>query len=80
MVRRGYTGRGGPNNRPLRYPISRTVKISSDADDTLDDMAQAQSTTKMNVMRRAIMKDIYIYKSKQQRRESAEQEPSDNAG
>lgn len=62
---RGYTGRGGPINRRLRYPIKLTIKVSEDARDTLAEMAKAKDTTPATLGRRAIMKDIYIYKAEQ---------------
>lgn len=73
---RRYTGRGGPNNRPLRYPVVRTVKISQDATKTLEEMAEkaGRGVTVMTLMRRAIMKDIYIYKAEKKRHEEIEKE------
>lgn len=76
MVKRGYTGRGGPINRPLRYPVKRTVKLSKDADNTLREMAEkgGKGVTVMLLIRRAVMKDIYIYKAEQKRHKEVEEE------
>ncbi len=54
--------------RPLRYSVKRTVKLAPDAVDTINEMAKVQGIKPMRVMRRAIMKDVYIYKSEQKRR------------
>jgi hypothetical protein len=75
MARR-YTGRGGPIDRRLRYPVAKTVKLSQDAVDTLEEMAErvGEGYTPMTLMRRAIMKDIYIYKNEKKNREQIAQE------
>lgn len=59
----------GRVKRPLRYPVKVSVKLSQDAADTLDEMAEKQKRKKMKVLRRAIMKDIYIYKAEKKRKE-----------
>lgn len=65
MARKPYTGRGGPNDRRLRYPVKLTIKISDDALATLEKMAHIKDTTVATLGRRAIMKDVYIYKAEQ---------------
>jgi hypothetical protein len=63
MVRM-YHGRGGPKNRPQRYPCKLTVYISQEAMDELKDMADPKGNVwPATVARRAIMKDIYIHKA-----------------
>jgi hypothetical protein len=64
----------GRRVRPLRYPVKRTVRLSQDAADTLEEMAQSTKGGKykvMKIMRRAIMKDVYIYKAEKKRRGEA---------
>jgi predicted transcriptional regulator len=48
----------------MRYPVRIVVRISEDAKETLDEMAEAKRTKPGTVARRAIMKDVYIYKAK----------------
>lgn len=55
--------------RPMRYPIQHTVKFSEDADATLKEMAELQDMKIGKIIRRAVMKEIYIYKAKQKRKE-----------
>lgn len=55
--------------RPLRYPVKRTVRLSEDASATLDEMSEHQKRKVMKIMRRSIMKDIYIYKNEKKKRE-----------
>jgi hypothetical protein len=74
MPRKVYTGQGGPNNRPLRYPAKVTTKISQDAFDTLEEMAQVRKRKVATLVRRAVMKDIYIYKREKERHEEVEAE------
>lgn len=56
--------------RPLRYPVTRSVKLSKDASETVNEMAEVQGYKAMKVMRRAIMKDVYIYKAKKKKQEA----------
>jgi predicted transcriptional regulator len=71
-----YTGRGGPNNRPLRYPVVKTVKLSQTVSDTLDEMARraGRGVTPMTLMRRAINAQVYIYKAKNKSRRKVDEE------
>lgn len=77
MARR-YTGQGGSPIRKLRYPIKLTTKVSKDADQTLDEMATARDTKKATLVRRAVMKDIYIYKAEKEKREKLAFEGDNN--
>lgn len=70
MARR-YTGQGGPNNRRLRYPVKRTTKLSKEADADLKEMAQAKDAKPATLIRRAIMKDIFIWKNEKRKAEEA---------
>lgn len=56
--------------RPMRYPVKLTVRLSKDAGATLDEMAAHQNRKKMKVARRAIMKDVYIYKAEKKKRKA----------
>jgi hypothetical protein len=68
---RGYTGQGGPNNRPLRYPMRRVFRLSKDADAMLVEMAAEGNTKVAYLIRKSVMKDIYIYKAEKEKREAA---------
>ena len=70
MVRR-YTGQGGPESRRLRYPVKRTTKLSKDANAELIEFARAHDSKPATMIRRAIMKDIYIWKANKRKREEA---------
>jgi hypothetical protein len=70
-VAKRYTGQGGPNNRPLRYPMRRIARLSKEADADLLEMAKEKDTKPGTLLRRAIMKDIYIWKNEKKRREEA---------
>lgn len=72
MPHKKYTGRGGPINRPKRYTVKHTVYISPDAAATIEEMATLKKTTIATIERRAIMKDVFIYKSEKKRREELE--------
>lgn len=58
----------GRRARPMRYPVRKTIRLSEDAAATLDEMGDHQSRKVGKVMRRAVMKDIYIYKAEQKRK------------
>lgn len=70
MARR-YTGQGGPMNRALRYPMRRVTRLSRDADDSLVQMAAEGGTKVAYLIRRAIMKDIYIWKAEKEKAKAA---------
>lgn len=55
--------------RPLRYPVKRFFKISEDANETIEEMAQAKNTKPGTIIRRAVMKDVFIYKARKNPKE-----------
>lgn len=63
--------------RPMRYPKTILSKVSEDALETLDEMAKVKGIKRAKVIRRAVMKDIYIFKSEKKRRALKELEADD---
>lgn len=60
--------RGGPVNRPLKYGVKILVAISEDAHKDLMEMAKVRGAPVATLARRAVMKDIYIYKAEKAKR------------
>lgn len=60
----------GRPTRRLRYPVLLQAKFSKDARQTLEEMAAASGMKVGKLIRRAVMKDIYIYKAKQAKKET----------
>lgn len=58
--------------RRLRYPVLLGAKFSEDAHETLKQMADQQDMKIGKIIRRAVMKDIYIYKAKQKKKEQSQ--------
>lgn len=58
--------------RPLRYSKPVRAKISDDAYNTLQEMAERRRTKVGTLIRRAVMKEVYIYKAKQNQAAEAE--------
>jgi hypothetical protein len=73
MAHRGYTGQGGPNNRPQRYTEKLTIYLSKDAMQTLGLMGQKQNRKIATLGRMSVMKDIYIFKAEQKRHQEIEE-------
>lgn len=59
----------GRIKRPVKFPVRIMVRLSEDANATLEEMAEKQKRKPAKVLRRAIMKDIYIYKAKKKKGE-----------
>jgi hypothetical protein len=58
----------GRPTRRMRYPVKRFGKFSQDASDYLDAMAQRRGTKPGTIIRRAVMKEIYIDKRKKEKK------------
>jgi hypothetical protein len=58
----------GRPTRRKRYPVLRAAKFSQDASDYLDKMAERRGTKPATIIRRAVMKEIYIDKRKKEQR------------
>lgn len=58
----------GRPKRRSRYPIVTTVKLSKQATVDLAAMAEERDTKPATIMRRAIMKEIYIHKAKKEQK------------
>lgn len=74
MAKKAYTGQGGPNNRPKRYPARLTTQVSEDARGTLEEMSKVQGKKVAHLVRRSVMKDVYIYKAEKKRHQEIEEE------
>ncbi len=58
--------------RILRYPIKKYVQISPDAADKLTELAQKRGIKEGKLIRRALMKELYIYEAKKTKEEKHE--------
>jgi hypothetical protein len=75
MTKRRYTGRGGPNNRRLRYPIKLTVYISEESMALLKERSNPEDRVwPATLARLSIDKDNYIYKAEKKRHEEIVEE------
>lgn len=70
MARR-YTGQGGPINRRKRYDRQRLLRLSKQADADLVEMAKYLETKPATLIRRAVMIQVYIWKSERAKAEEA---------
>lgn len=55
----------------MRYPMRRVTRLSRDADNSLVEMAAESGTKVSYLIRRAIMKDIYIWKAEKEKAKAA---------
>lgn len=60
----------GRPTRPVKYPHRRHAHFSQDAVETLDEMATVTGMKVGKLIRRAVMKDIYIYKAKHKKEQT----------
>lgn len=62
-----YHGQGGPKDRRKRYDAKVTIDISAEAKRYLVLWARLEKTAYAYLIRKAIMKDIYIHKAERKK-------------
>lgn len=57
--------------RRLRYPVLLGIKVSEQAETDLDAMAEAKGIKRGKLLRKMIMRELYIWKAEVKRKEQA---------
>lgn len=55
--------------RRLRYPVLLGVKVSEQAEADLDAMAEAKGLKRGKLLRKMVMRELYIWKAETKRKE-----------